>query len=88
MLAAVSKPYCNTPFSFYATQVKYYLFSNFWQRLRALIQLKKYGGPAGPLAQTVVAPDAATEGVLSVADATIFCSAWLAFMQEERYLPT
>ena len=38
-------------------------------------QLKKYGGPAGPLAQTVVAPDAATEGVLSVADATIFCSA-------------
>ena len=38
-------------------------------------QLKKYGGPAGPLAQTVVAPDAATEGVLRVADATIFCSA-------------
>ena len=38
-------------------------------------QLKKCGGPAGPLAQTVVAPDAATEGVLSVADATIFCSA-------------
>ena len=38
-------------------------------------ELKKYGGPAGPLAQTVVAPDAATEGVLSVADATIFCSA-------------
>ena len=38
-------------------------------------QLKKYGGPAGPLAQTVVAPDAATEGVLSVADAAIFCSA-------------
>jgi len=38
-------------------------------------QLKKYGGPAGPLAQTVVAPDAATEGVLSVADATILCSA-------------
>ena len=38
-------------------------------------QLKKYGGPAGPLAQTVVAPDAATEGVISMADATIFCSA-------------
>ena len=38
-------------------------------------QLKKYGGPAGPLAQTVVAPDAATEGVLSVADATISFSA-------------
>ena len=38
-------------------------------------QLKKCGGPAGPLAQTVVAPDAATEGVLRVADATIFCSA-------------
>ena len=38
-------------------------------------QLKKYGGPAGPLAQTVIAPDAATKGVISVADATILCSA-------------
>ena len=33
------------------------------------------GGPAGPLAQTVVAPDAATEGVLSEADALIACIA-------------
>ena len=36
-----------------------------------------FGGPAGPLAQTVVAPDAATDGVLSDADANIFCSALL-----------
>ncbi len=75
MLAAVSKPYCNTPFSFYATQVKYYLFSELLTETESTNQLKKYGGPAGPLAQTVVAPDAATEGVISVADATIFCSA-------------
>ena len=32
----------------------------------------------GPLAQTVVAPDAATEGVLSVADASICCICLLA----------
>ena len=37
------------------------------------------GGAAGPLAQTVVAPDAATEGVLSVEDARILCICLLAF---------
>ena len=35
------------------------------------IDIPKGGGPAGPLAQTVVAPDAATDGVVSEADARI-----------------
>jgi len=36
------------------------------------------GGAAGPLAQTVVAPDAATDGVVSEADASIVQIAWFA----------
>jgi len=43
-----------------------------------MLSTRKYGGAIGPFAQTVVAPDAATEGVDMEEDAVIHCIVCLA----------